>query len=60
MVIQETRSILYTIKVHPTVIEEIRVVQSTDPQLDKIKMEVPVGKAPGLMIHEDGTLRFQS
>ena len=31
-----------------------------DPQLDKIKMELLARKAPGFMIHEDGTLRFQN
>jgi len=47
-------------EVQPTLIEEIRVIQSTDLQLDRIKAEVPTGKAPGFVIHEDGALRFQN
>ena len=58
MVTKETRSMLYTIEVQPTLIEEIRVVYNTDLQLDRIKTEVLAGKAPGFVIHEDGMPRF--
>ena len=44
---------LCTLEVHPTFIEKIRVVQATDPQLERIMEEILVGKAPGFVIHED-------
>jgi len=39
-----------------TLIEEIRVARATDPQLERIREEILVGKAPGFVIHEDGTI----
>ena len=44
--------------VQPTLIEEIQANQSTNLQLERIRAEVLPGKAPGFIIHEDGTLRF--
>ena len=38
MVTRETRSMLYTMEVQRTLTEEIQAIQSTDPQLDRIKM----------------------
>jgi len=46
---------LYTMEVQPTLIKEIRVAHNTDLQLERIRDEVLVGKAPGFIIHEDGT-----
>ena len=60
VVTRYTRSMLYTMEIELTLIEEIRAIQSTDTQLDRIKAEVLVGKAPSFVIHEDGTLRFQN
>ena len=51
---------LCTMEVQSSLIKEIRAVQGTNPQLDKIKTEVLVGRAPSFLIHEDGTLRFQN
>jgi len=47
-----TQSMLYVIEAQPTLIEEIRVAQATDPQLEQIWEEILVGKAPGFVIHE--------
>jgi len=60
VVIRETKSMRYTMEVQPTLINEIRAVQSTDPHLDMIKVEASSGKVPGSMIDEDGMLRFQN
>ena len=60
MVTRKTRPIPYTIWLQPTLVEEIRVARSTDPQLDRIKTKVLVGKTPRFVIHEDGMLRFQN
>jgi len=39
-VTMETRPILYTMEVQPTLIEEIRAAQRTDLQLGRIKIGV--------------------
>ena len=44
----------------PTLIEEIRVAQVIDPQLEWIREEILVGKAPRFVIYEDGTIRFHN
>ena len=44
----------------PTLIEEIRVAQAMDPQLERIKEEILVGKVSGFVIHEGGTIRFHN
>jgi len=54
MVTMESRPILHTLEVQPTLIEEIRAVKSKDPQLDRMKTEVSEGKAPRFVIHEVG------
>jgi len=55
-----SKPILCILEVQPTLIEEIRVAQTTDPQLERIREEILVGKAPGFVIHEDGTIRFHN
>ena len=52
------RPMLCTLEVQPTRIEKIRVAQGTDPQLKWIREEILVGKAPGFVIYEDGTIWF--
>ena len=49
---------LHAMEAQPTLIEEIRTTQVTDPQLERIREEILVGKALGFVIHEDGTIRF--
>jgi len=51
---------LCALEAQPTLIEEIRVAQTTDPQLEWIREEILVRKAPGFIIHEDGTIRFRN
>ena len=51
---------LYASQAQSTLIEEIRVAQATDPQLERIREEILVGKAPGFVIREDGTIRFHN
>jgi len=53
-----SKAILCTLEAQPTLIEEIRVAQATNPQLERIREEILVGKALGFVIHEDGTIRF--
>jgi len=48
-----SKPILYTLEVQPTLIEEIRVAQTTDPQPERNREEILVGKAPRFVIHED-------
>ena len=40
--------------------EEIEVTQNDDTKLRGLRQNVVWGKSPGFVIHEDGTLRFQS
>ena len=40
--------------------EEIRLNQESDPELQRIKQNLEKGKSPGFVVHEDGTLRFQN
>ena len=51
---------LCTLEAQPTLIEEIQLAQTTDPQLEQIREEILVRKAPGFVIHEDGTIRFHN
>jgi len=44
----------------PTLIEEIRITQATDSQLERIREEILVGKAEGFVTDEDGTIRFHN
>jgi len=41
-------------------VEEIRVNQKSDPELQKIRQNLEKGKSPGFVVHEDGTLWFQN
>ena len=51
------KSIVHAMKAQPTLIKEIHVAQATDPQLERIREEILVGKVPGFVIHEDSTIR---
>ena len=51
---------LYSMKMQPTLTEEIPAMQAMDPQSERIMEEVLLRKAPGFVIHEDGTLRFHN
>ena len=42
---------LYTLEVQPTLIEKIQDAKDVNPQMERIRVEVQVGKAPGFMIH---------
>ena len=55
-----TKPKLCTLEAQPTLIEEIRVTWAMDPQLEQIREEILVGKAPGFVIHDDGTIRFHN
>jgi len=58
VVTSRAKLILRTLEAQPTLIDEIRVAQATDPQLERIREEILEGKAPGFIIHEKGTIRF--
>jgi len=60
VITRRSKSILCALEVQPTLIEEIRVAQTTDLQLQQIREEILVGKALGFVIHEDGTVRFHN
>jgi len=51
---------LCTLEVLLTLIEKIRVVQAMNPQLEWIREEVLMGKAPRFVIHEEGTIQFHN
>jgi len=51
---------LYAVEAQPTLIEEIRVAQATNPQREQIRRKVLEGKMPEFIIHEDGTVRFHN
>ena len=55
-----TKCILQAIEAQLTLIEKICVAQATDPQLERIREEILVGKEPGFVIHEDGTIRLHN
>ena len=50
------KPMLYALEAQPTLIKESRLAQTTDPQLEQIRGEILVGKAPGFVIYEDGTI----
>jgi len=54
------KPMLYTLEAQPTLIEEIPVAQAMDPQLKHIREKILVEKAPGFVIHEDGTICFHN
>ena len=56
----EAKPVLYALEAQPALIKEIQVAQATDPQLVWIREEILVGKAPGFVIHEVGTIRFHN
>ncbi|XP_074277468.1 uncharacterized protein LOC141601101 [Silene latifolia] len=47
------------LEIRPTLCEEIKEAQETDPQLDKIRKDIQNGKAHGFIIQEDGSLWFK-
>jgi len=47
-------------EVQPTLIEEIPIAQARDPQVEKIKEEILVGKVTEFVIQMDGTIRFHN
>jgi len=55
-----TRALLSVLEVQPSLLEEIKFHQKEDDKLQRIRQNLEKGKAPGFMIKEDGTLRFQS
>jgi len=51
---------LCALEAQPTLIEELRVAQVTDPELERIREDILVGKASGFVIYEDGTIQFHN
>ena len=51
---------LLALTLKPSMVEEIRVNQEGDPELQRIKPNLEKGKFPEFVVHEDGTLRFQN
>ena len=56
----QTRARLSVLTIQPSLEEEIRLNQESDPELQRIKQNLEKGKSPGFVLHEDGTLRFQN
>ena len=54
----ETEAQLANLRVQPTLIEKIKIEQSNDPQLQKIRDLINLGSQSEFCIHEDGSLRF--
>ena len=51
---------LSALTVQSSLVEEIRLNQESDPELEGIKQNLEKGKSPGFIVHEDRTLRFQN
>jgi len=47
---------LSTLTLQPSIVEEIRVHQESDPELQRIKQNLEKGKSPTFVAHKDGTL----
>ena len=56
----QTKPRLSALTVQPSLGEEIRLNQESDPELQRIKKNLEKGKPPGFVLHEDGTLSFQN
>ena len=56
----ENKSMLCAVEAQLTLIEEIQVAQAADPELEQIREEILVGKAPRFVMHEDGTIWFHN
>ena len=50
------KPILYAIEAQQTLIGEIRIARTMDPQLGRIREKILVRKAPEIVIHEDGAI----
>ena len=51
---------LSALTLQPSIVEEIRVNQESDPEVQRMKQNLEKGKSPGFVVYEDGTMRFQS
>ena len=51
---------LLALTLQHSIVEEIRVNQESDPELQRIKKDLERGKSHGFVVHEDGTPRFQN
>ena len=60
VVTPRVKPMLCTLEAQPTLIVDIRVALATNPQLEQIKEEILLGKAPRFVIHKDGTIRFHN
>jgi len=56
----QTNSQLSAPTIQSSLVEEIRLSQESDPELQRIKQNFKKGKSLGFVVHEDGTLRFQN
>ena len=54
----ETEAQLANLRVQPTLIDRIKIAQSIDPQLQKIRDLINLGSQFEFWIHRDGSLRF--
>ena len=54
----EVEAHLANLRVQPTLIERIKIAQSNDPQLQKIRDLINLGSQFEFWIHKDGSLRF--
>ena len=52
----QTHVQLSALTLQPSIVEEIRVNQKSDPELQRIKRNLEKGKSPEFVVHEDGTL----
>ncbi|XP_074293364.1 uncharacterized protein LOC141620374 [Silene latifolia] len=58
MVIGDLSGYMAALEIRPTLKDEIKTAQGTDPQFEKIRKDIQRGKAPGFVIQEDGSLWF--
>ncbi|XP_074271316.1 uncharacterized protein LOC141595249 [Silene latifolia] len=60
MVVGDLTGYMANLEIRPTLSDEIKETQRTDPQLEKIQNDVQKGKAYGFIIQEDGSLCYHA
>jgi len=56
----QTHAQLLALTLQPSLIEEIRLNQETDPELQRIRQNLNKGKSLGFLIYDNGSLQFQN
>lgn len=52
-------SVMATLKIESKIIQRIRTLQQSDPEIIKVRKEIVEGKKPDFQVSEDGIVRFR-